>query len=319
MQPAEPLLALGPIVPLEVCWICGGKKFERVNEEYYDMTWHTDPVLVTYHQQRFWLVECQACGFIQPDSLPAAADYFDRLYAKDRGTDWMELDFSTPYKDFIFQGILGSLAAKLPDDRRTLLDVGTHVGRMPYLAARRGWTVEAIELNPHVAAFAARRTGLPIHQLNAHLLADTGRRYDAVTLTDVLEHIPNPMKVLPELRNLLRPGGWLSVKVPHGRNQLRKQRLRAKLRLAPDASIANSLGHINHFSPKSLRKALANSGFRQIEITTAAPELPTFSFRPKALFSRISRLGVYHLARLLPGGTRTPLALNLQAFAMRGD
>ncbi|MBA4018974.1 MAG: hypothetical protein C0483_17535 [Pirellula sp.] len=319
MQPVTTSAPSGPMIPLDSCWICGGKQLVRVNEEYYDMTWHTDPVLVSYHQQRFWLVECQACGFLQPDLLPAAPDYFDRLYAKDRGTDWMELDFSTPYKDFIFEGILQALAAKLPEDRRSLLDVGTHVGRMPYLAARRGWSVEAIELNPHVAAFAAQRTGLPIHQLNAHLLADTGRRYDAVTLTDVLEHIPDPMKVLPELRNLLRPGGWLSVKVPNGRNQLRKQRLRSRLRLAKDASIADSLGHINHFSPKSLRSALEKAGFRRIEITTAAPELPTFSFHPKVLLSRASRLGVYYLARMLPGGIHTPLALNLQAFAMRDE
>ena len=38
--------------------------------------------------------------------------------------------------------------------------------------------------------------------------------YDAVLLTQVLEHVPDPEKVLREIRRILKPGGKLLVSVP---------------------------------------------------------------------------------------------------------
>jgi hypothetical protein len=34
--------------------------------------------------------------------------------------------------------------------------------------------------------------------------------------------------------------------------------------------------------------------------------------------ANLSRLGVYHSARVIPGGLQSPLALNLQAYAQKG-
>src|SRR5207237_7184941 len=100
--------------------------------------------------------------------------------------------------------------------RRRLLDVGAHAGRFIHLAQTRGWQVEGIELNPRTAAYAAAHTGAPVHRVNAHGLALGGHRYDAVVLTDVLEHIPEPVKLLRELAALLDPGGVVAGKVPNG-------------------------------------------------------------------------------------------------------
>jgi SAM-dependent methyltransferase len=273
-----------------------------------------DAVLRDYVGYEFDLNQCGDCGFIQPAVVPARAEYFDALYDQKWSEEWMAADFDCTYKDYIFTGILQDLAKLLPPDRRKLLDVGCHVGRMVYLAARCGWKADGVELNPRTAAFAAARTGLTIHRQNAKALAASGSRYDAVLLTDVLEHIPNPVPLLVEMRQLLDCGGVVSVKVPCGASQLLKQSIRHSFDRSEDVGIGTNYVHINHFGPRSLKLALEKAGFTDVTIGIGAPELvPGENLR--RTFDRAFRKFVFHAGRLLPLGVRTPLALNLQAYA----
>ena len=194
---------------------------------------------------------------------------------------------------------------RVPSGDRSLLDVGAHVGRMLYLAREAGWRPEGLELNCLTASFAAERTGLPVHRKNARDAAAAGMRYDAVILTDVLEHIPDPVTVLTDLRRLLNPGGWIAVKVPCGINQLFKQRIRAGLSKRHDSDIATNYVHINHFGPRSLEEALRRSGFDAVSVGVGAPEIVPGA-GVGGFSSRLFRIGVYSAARFLPFGTRSP-------------
>ena len=97
------------------------------------------------------------------------------------------------------------------------------------MARERGWQAEGLELNPQTAAYAAERTGARIRTLNVHQV-DGSEAFDAVTITDVLEHVPHPMRVLERVSSLLTAGGWIAVKVPAGPAQLRKETWRGRLR-----------------------------------------------------------------------------------------
>ena len=206
----------------------------------------------------------------------------------------------------------------MPAGARRLLDVGAHAGRFMSLAQSRGWTVEGIELNPRTAACAARRTGAPVHQVNAQTLGAEGRRYSAVTLTDVLEHIPDPVTLLTTVAPLVEPGGLIAVKVPSGPGQWHKERVLAALRPSHEISLAGNLVHVNHFSPRSLALCLTRAGFTDVRLDTGAPELlPIESGEGLSrTASNALRLAVYMTASV-PGGVHTPLALNLQAYARR--
>jgi predicted TPR repeat methyltransferase len=46
-----------------------------------------------------------------------------------------------------------------------------------------------------------------------------GRRYDFITATEVLEHLACPAVVLPQLLELLQPGGWLVVMTKRARDR----------------------------------------------------------------------------------------------------
>jgi SAM-dependent methyltransferase len=302
------------------CWICNGAEFKPVNRERFDFeNLKSDArvysVLGLYDQREFELRQCRACSFIQPSVLPSHPSYFDTLYDLNWPDTWMETEFVCGYKDRIFQTVLAHLKSRLGSTmNRRLLDVGTHVGRMLALAQQDGWTAEGIELNPKTAAFAAARTKLPVHRKSAQELAESGERYDAVTLTDVLEHIPQPLPILKSLRPLIRPGGWIAIKVPFGRSQLFKQRLRGRFSRTHQPEISPCLVHVNHFSPQSLTKALKLAGYESIEMDVGAPEMGT-DRRFKSTLSNTFRIATYHLARILPGGKSSPLAMNIQAYA----
>ena len=269
-----------------------------------------DPQLADYSGASVEIVECGACGFAQPAALPAIDAYFDRMYDQRWSDDWIVREHEAGYKDAIFDDILHALARRLPRGRRRLLDVGAHAGRFMAVARRAGWQAEGLELNPKTAAYAAAATGAPVHQGNVHTF-DADGAYDAVTLTDVLEHIPQPRVVLRRVARFLAPGGWIAVKVPNGPAQRIKERVRAALQRGYRPTLADNLVHVNHFSPVSLRRALEEEGFRSVTVIAGAPELPD------STASRFVRRAVFLPARFVPGAVRTPLALNLQAYGCR--
>jgi SAM-dependent methyltransferase len=309
--------ATGRFVPLPACWICGGERLRAVHQLRFELDIYRtqDPELAAYSGERLDLRVCEACGFAQPAALPSLPRFFDRLYDQRWSDEWVASESESPAKDLIFRQILQGLVARLPGSRRRLLDVGAHAGRFLRAAREGGWTVEGLELNPKTAAFAAASTGVPVHQGNVHSL-DTGpRRFDAVTITDVLEHVPEPIAVLKRVHALLDDGGWVVVKVPNGPAQRRKEHARARLFPGYRATLADNLVHVNHFSPASLSLALRIAGFGAIAVHVGAPELPS-GRRARAVAARAGMQAVFHAARLT-GGASSPLAFNLQAYARR--
>lgn len=309
-----------PFHPVPTCWVCGSAALRPVHRAVFELSEYRrqDPALAAYTDAGVEIVRCGACGFGQPAALPSLPDYFGRMYDQRWSAEWMRTEWEQGCKDLIFRTVLAALERRVAAGERTLLDVGAHVGRLMHLAGERGWQAEGVELNPATAAFAAQATGLPVHRIDASKLAAEGRRYGAVTLIDVLEHIPEPVAVLETLREVVAPGGWIAVKVPHGPNQLRKEELRARLRPGYRATVADNLVHVNHFSARALRLALERAGFADVVVEPAAPEtLPADAGAAKRLASNALRTAVYRAARLLPGGAESPLALHLQAYARR--
>jgi SAM-dependent methyltransferase len=305
--------------PTGACWICGGRALAPVARAIFEFSAYAeqDPELARYTGASVDLVRCAACGFAQPASLPSLPDYFGRMYDQRWSDAWLEAEFREGTKDLVFHETLRGLARRVPVERRTLLDLGAHVGRLIHLAARAGWRAEGIELNPRTSAYAERATGLPVHRADLRDLRAQGRRYGAVTLVDVLEHIPEPVGALRAVRGVLEPGGWVAVKVPHGPNQLLKERIRGRVFRGYRPTVADNLVHVSHFTPRALRMALEQAGFAEIEIRPAAPVLPPEAPGARRAARAAFLRGTTAAARVLPFGARSPLAMNLQAYARK--
>lgn len=93
-----------------------------------------------------------------------------------------------------------------------LLDLGCAAGYFVDEALGRGFDAWGVEPSEDARRQApARALDRVVATLDDARLP---RRFDAVTLWDVLEHLPDPEDAIAGIRERLAPGGWLGIVVP---------------------------------------------------------------------------------------------------------
>jgi SAM-dependent methyltransferase len=98
--------------------------------------------------------------------------------------------------------------------RGSILDVGCASGAFLVAMRGRGWSVQGVE--PSAAAVAtARSHGLAVHHGVLETAELTPGQFDALTLWDVLEHVPEPLDTLHAAAAALKPGGVVVIRVPN--------------------------------------------------------------------------------------------------------
>lgn len=140
-----------------------------------------------------------------------------------------------------------------------LVDVGCGPGLFGKLARAAGFDAIGIDIQPEiVAGNDGSLKCLPVRALPRE-------SFDVVTLWCVVAHEPDFMSLLRDCYRVLRPGGLIFVETPNMTLWRGLRRLRAALeRLGVRLAYHDALGvytHINHFTVRSLRKALHNAGF----------------------------------------------------------
>ena len=309
-----------PLKPTETCWICQSTKLVEIWQDVIDLKW--SPYVAPYNHSTHpacKLARCSSCGFGQPASVPDIEDYYGRMYHREWTPESLENDFQATYRDVSYGDILKRLARLLRKPRRTLLDIGAHTGRFAWLAYENGWAAEGLEINPVTAEFARRRTGLAIHTQRAEELAKHGKRYKAVTLNDVLEHLPEPMSILRSVTEVMEPGGILAIKVPHGPMQRLKEGFRRRILgcdpMADRAGVMSNFVHVNHFSVNSMRLALETVGLEVVSIRSGRCE--TIPWKQSGVARGLTVRAIDRMAQILPGSVHTPMGMNLQVFATK--
>ena len=99
--------------------------------------------------------------------------------------------------------------------RPRILDAGCGTGGLLMHLDAMGWTA-GIDLSPTALAFARYRDLPHLAEASVESLPFPDATYDLVTCMDVLYHLQvhEDTTALAEFHRVLRPGGWLLVKVP---------------------------------------------------------------------------------------------------------
>ena len=165
--------------------------------------------------QTFQMVRCQRCGLAYLNPRPTSAELLHH-YPDDYAP-------YTPPSSGLARAIshvrdtsLLRYYRRLVPTGRDALEIGCATGQhLAMLRDRGGWRVTGVEFSPRAAALARRVHSLNVHTgdlLSAHLPAES---VDLVLMKYVLEHVPDPLGELREIRRVLRPGGRAVFWVPN--------------------------------------------------------------------------------------------------------
>jgi len=94
-----------------------------------------------------------------------------------------------------------------------LLDFGCGTGHLLYAAKKNGWYVSGVEPNSEARNYANDKHHLTIYQNLSDLKKE--KKYDAITLFHVLEHVHDLKSTIKQLLELLKKRGTLYIAVPN--------------------------------------------------------------------------------------------------------
>jgi SAM-dependent methyltransferase len=136
-----------------------------------------------------------------------------------------------------------------------VLNIGIGPGLLERTLKSQGWLVSAID--PSATAVQALQTaGIDAHVGYAQSMPFADASFDAVIASEVLEHLAPELRqvVLPEVRRVLRVGGWFLGSVPY-REVLAEGEV-----ICPDCGkVFHRWGHVSSFDSESLRAELSQS------------------------------------------------------------
>ncbi|MHC4605855.1 MAG: class I SAM-dependent methyltransferase [Planctomycetota bacterium] len=262
---------------------------------------HSFPI---HYENGFRVVRCTSCGFVFVNPRPAEEDlrsFYQKYYPDDPETDrsWRAM------MSGIFRDARRRILAAAPAGR--VLDVGCGLGYFLDEFQGTGWDAVGIDISADVARRARERSGADVRSGRLEDRKFPEDSFNAVTLFYLLEHTPDPVAVLRQVRRILRPRGLVLIRVPHMEPLIRLRSVMG----APRAFFHPPM-HLCDLNPRVLHRILRDVGFERIRTTTGGATSP-----PKPLERMASRLSGAVAATLekitggtalLPGVSKTTIA-----------
>jgi 2-polyprenyl-3-methyl-5-hydroxy-6-metoxy-1,4-benzoquinol methylase len=206
---------------------------------------------------RYRIKRCAECSFIFQDRILNAAG-MQRLYQ-----DWVDQASSLQKKRSAkaqrFRQYAGQARTLMrlfdkPPQQTRVLDYGMGWGYWCRMVQAHGFDVSGYELSASRRAHA-QRLGVPVFDK----LEQAGDKFDFIYANQVFEHLPDPRQALHELCRYLHADGIVYLRVPDGRDVLRRLRRDG---WSPDLDAIHPLEHINCFTRATLILLAASVGLR---------------------------------------------------------
>jgi len=161
-------------------------------------------------QETFDHYHCPQCELIFIAPIPAnLADYYSETYHFiPESSDYLAAG-SEPerYKIEIVEQYIG---------KGRLLEIGPSYGSFTYLAKKAGFEVEAIEMNARCCQFLNEVVGVnAINSDDPIEVLKQAEPYDVIALWHVIEHLPDPWRMLDAIYAKLNPGGIVVLAAPN--------------------------------------------------------------------------------------------------------
>jgi SAM-dependent methyltransferase len=228
------------------CPVCGSGNRLYCTKEKGGVAWH--------------VYECKACHHGYVGNRPTLEQLAD-LYAHEKdhfehGGESIQETRNDPTA-----GYFARTVERLIQTRGHILDIGSGGGAFSYHLAQRGWKPVMIDFDPRAARFAAEIPGAEFHQGGFEDFTPKAP-FDAIIMSQVLEHALHPEVWIRRAYDILVPGGILAIALPNFKGVYRVLGERDPFIIPPI--------HLNYYTPASLRLSLEKAGFRIEQMGTSS-------------------------------------------------
>jgi 2-polyprenyl-3-methyl-5-hydroxy-6-metoxy-1,4-benzoquinol methylase len=207
-------------------------------------------------------VGCLTCGMIFINPRPTE-EFLNQFYTSDYRRFYQSVEYPTP--QFIQSGTLipraestVKIISNLIDEEQQgdWLDIGCGEGTLLRYAAKKFKRFKFYGVEPGVqfSDYARQTTGAQAIYTESWdtFISHNAKMYDLITMSHVLEHAIDPVKMLSTASNMLTMEGYFYIEVPNVMNQNCK-------------GIGNiHIGHLHSFYPQTIRYAFECSGLKII-------------------------------------------------------
>jgi SAM-dependent methyltransferase len=121
-----------------------------------------------------------------------------------------------------------------------------------------GWAVTGVELDEPAAREAMQR-GIDVFHGTLHEANLPADSFDVITLIQVIEHVPDPLRTVTECARLLKPGGQLVVITPNANSASHRV-------FGPYWRGLEPPRHLYILSPSSIRSLLQAAGLVSVKV-----------------------------------------------------
>lgn len=191
---------------------------------------------------------CRRCGFMSLTE-PRGEHLSDLLYGDFYSSSNPICENPENITDWRALQLLDFIDAATGAGRGRALEVGCYDGQLLYQLRKRGWRVSGCEPNP-IGQQAAARHALDVKQAYFTTGLYDPQSFELIVSRFVLEHVPEPLQFLRDVREALAPGGTVFLEVPDAGERLTNRVLGS---FVPE--------HVSYFGQGSLCTALDLTGF----------------------------------------------------------
>jgi len=220
------------------------------------------------------VIDCRSCGFVHVSPIPSDAElkhfYEKEFYQHERPNYFKETKEDLPWWMATYNNYYNFFERRTKG--RTLLDIGSGPGHFLACGKKRGWETIGIEPSAPAARYSNKRGYITINDFFSYESAKNLGTFDVVHAALTLEHVPNPIGFINDIKKMLKKGGHIAVFCPNDYNPLQNI-LRNEHKFKPWWVVPKH--HLNYFTPKSMKHLLERLGFI-IEDTLGTYPLETF-------------------------------------------
>jgi len=217
------------------------------------------------------IIDCELCKFKHLYPIPTDKNinqFYQNQYYKTHKTQYINVDHQElSYLKIFFDERLDFFEKHSKGKR--LLDVGCGAGFFLARARERGWDVFGVEPSKIAANYATENYNLKVFNQTFDFFYKTNhQKFDVIHLKNVLEHVPDPQKILIYCYELLQSNGLIYVEVPNDYNLI--QRIGVFIAQEKNHWVCVP-DHINYFNFVSVKRLLIKSGFKILQQSTTFP------------------------------------------------